>query len=212
MLCGKDPIFLHRVVRHGRIAGVARTRILGIDPGLNRTGFGVIEVDGNRIICIDAGVIRIPAGSLAQRMRAILDGLGSVIAATVPQRAAIEKVFVNINPQSTLLLGQARGAAICAAIAANLDVNEHTALQVKQAVVGYGRADKKQVQVMVQRLLCLSVMPVPDAADALACAICDAHGARLAHLAPNKGGASTRDRRSRAAWRSLGERLLRGTP
>jgi len=98
------------------------------------------------------------------------------------------------------------------AIAANLDVSEHTALQVKQAVVGYGRADKKQVQVMVQRLLCLSVMPVPDAADALACAICDAHGARLAHLAPNKGGASTRDRRSRAAWRSLGERLVRGTP
>ena len=191
---------------------MARTRILGIDPGLNRTGFGVIEVDGNRIICIDAGVIRIPAGSLAQRMRAILEGLGSVIAATVPQRAAIEKVFVNINPQSTLLLGQARGAAICAAIAANLDVNEHTALQVKQAVVGYGRADKRQVQVMVQRLLCLSVMPVADAADALACAICDAHGARLAHLAPNKGGASTRDRRSRAAWRSLGERLVRGTP
>jgi crossover junction endodeoxyribonuclease RuvC len=190
---------------------VARIRILGIDPGLNRTGFGVIEVDGNRLSFIDAGVIRVPAGSLAQRMRAILDGLGTVIATTVPHRAAIEKVFVNVNPQSTLLLGQARGAAICAAIAANLDVNEHTALQVKQAVVGYGRAEKKQVQVMVQRLLCLDAVPAADAADALACAICDAHGARLATMAPIKRGNAARERRSRAAWRSLSERLLRGT-
>jgi crossover junction endodeoxyribonuclease RuvC len=165
---------------------VARIRILGIDPGLNRTGFGVIEVDGSRLVFVDAGVIRVPAGSLPQRMRTILEGLRGVIATTLPQRAAIEKVFVNINPQSTLLLGQARGAAICAAIAADLDVNEHTALQVKQAVVGYGRADKKQVQVMVQRLLCLEAVPAPDAADALACAICDAHGSRLAALA--RGG------------------------
>jgi crossover junction endodeoxyribonuclease RuvC len=189
---------------------VATIRILGIDPGLNRTGFGVIEVDGSRLICVDAGVIRVPAGTLAQRMRTILEGLASVIATTVPQRAAIEKVFVNVNPQSTLLLGQARGAAICAAIAANLDVSEHTALQVKQAVVGYGRADKRQVQIMVQRLLCLDVVPVADAADALACAICDAHGSRLAHLSPAKRGASSRDRRSRTAWRALGERLVRG--
>jgi crossover junction endodeoxyribonuclease RuvC len=190
---------------------VARIRILGIDPGLNRTGFGVIEVEGSRLIFVAAGVIRVPAGSLAQRMRAILEGLREVIAATTPQRAAIEKVFVNVNPQSTLLLGQARGAAICAAIAANLDVNEHTALRVKQAVVGYGRADKKQVQAMVQRLLCLDSVPATDAADALACAICDAHGARLAQLGVVKRGASARGRHSRAAWSSLGERLLRGT-
>jgi crossover junction endodeoxyribonuclease RuvC len=189
---------------------VTRIRILGIDPGLNRTGFGVIEADGNRLVCIDAGVIRVPAGPLARRMRAILEGLGAVIASSIPQRVAIEKVFVNVNPQSTLLLGQARGAAICAAIAANLDVSEHTALQVKQAVVGYGRADKKQVQVMVQRLLCLDALPAPDAADALACAICDAHGARLQQLGQVRRGAAVRDRRSRAAWRSLGERLLRG--
>ena len=195
---------------HGRIAGVARIRILGIDPGLNRTGFGVIEADGNRLACIDAGVIRVPAGPLAQRMRVILEGLAAVIATNVPQRAAIEKVFVNVNPQSTLLLGQARGAAICAAIAANLDVNEHTALQVKQAVVGYGRADKRQVQVMVQRLLCLEAVPAPDAADALACAICDAHGAGSRQSGNLARAASTRDRRSRAAWRSLGERILRG--
>ena len=196
----------------GRIGGVARLRILGIDPGLNRTGFGVIEVDGSRLLYVDAGVLRIPAGSLAQRMRAILEGLSGVIAATAPQRVAIEKVFVNVNPQSTLLLGQARGAAICAAITANLDVNEHSALQVKQAVVGYGRADKRQVQTMVQRLLALQAAPASDAADALACAICDAHGARLAQLVPARRSAGARDRRSRAAWRSLGERLLRGTP
>jgi len=188
---------------------VARIRILGIDPGLNRTGFGVIEVDGNRLACIDAGVIRVPAGPLAQRMRVILEGLATVIATHVPQRAAIEKVFVNINPQSTLLLGQARGAAICAAIAANLDVNEHTALQVKQAVVGYGRADKRQVQVMVQRLLCLHAVPAPDAADALACAICDAHGSGPRQPDRPGRGAAARARRSRAAWRSLGERLVR---
>jgi crossover junction endodeoxyribonuclease RuvC len=191
---------------------VARIRILGIDPGLNRTGFGVIEVDGSRLLCVEAGVIRVPAGTLAQRMRAILLGLGEVIAATAPQRAAIEKGFVNVNPQSTLLLGQARGAAICAAIAANLEVNEHTALQVKQAVVGYGRADKRQVQAMVQRLLALHAVPATDAADALACAICDAHGARLAALGTMQRAAPSRGRRARAAWRSLGERLLRGTP
>jgi crossover junction endodeoxyribonuclease RuvC len=191
---------------------VARLRILGIDPGLNRTGFGVIEVDGNRLHYVDAGVIRVPAGTLASRMRAILEGLGSVIATTLPQRAAIEKVFVNVNPQSTLLLGQARGAAICAAVAANLDVNEHTALQVKQAVVGYGRAEKRQVQVMVQRLLGLAVTPAADAADALACAICDAHGARRADLGSVKRGTTSRGRRSREAWRALGERLVRGAP
>jgi crossover junction endodeoxyribonuclease RuvC len=191
---------------------VARLRILGIDPGLNRTGFGVIEVDGNRLFYVDAGVIRVPPGTLAARMRAILDGLGVVIATTLPQRAAIEKVFVNVNPQSTLLLGQARGAAICAAVTANLDVNEHTALQVKQAIVGYGRAEKRQVQVMVQRLLGLATAPATDAADALACAICDAHGVRLAGFDPVNRGTSSRGKRSRDAWRALGERLVRDAP
>jgi crossover junction endodeoxyribonuclease RuvC len=189
---------------------VATTRILGIDPGLNRTGYGVIEVDGSRLVCLDAGVIRVPAGALAGRLRVILDGLARVIADTRPHRAAIEKVFVNVNPQATLLLGQARGAAICAAVTANLDVNEHTALQVKQAVVGYGQADKKQVQAMVRRLLRLAEPPTADAADALACAICDAHGARLAALVPGMRSQAARGRRSRAAWRSLGERLSRG--
>jgi crossover junction endodeoxyribonuclease RuvC len=99
-----------------------------------------------------------------------------VIARFNPHEVAVEKVFVNVNPQSTLLLGQARGAAICAAVLSVLPVAEYTALQVKQAVVGNGHADKEQVQGMVQRLLGLSARPGADAADALACAICHAHG------------------------------------
>ncbi|MDP2155642.1 MAG: crossover junction endodeoxyribonuclease RuvC, partial [Sulfuricella sp.] len=103
-------------------------------------------------------------------------GLGEVIAAYSPEQVAVEKVFVNVNPQSTLLLGQARGAAICAAILKDLPVAEYTALQVKQAVVGNGHAAKEQVQDMVRRLLKLEGDPQADAADALACAICHAHG------------------------------------
>jgi crossover junction endodeoxyribonuclease RuvC len=105
-----------------------------------------------------------------------------VIAANHPQQVAIEKVFVNVNPQSTLLLGQARGSAICAAVIAGLPVAEYTALQVKQAVVGKGHAKKEQVQHMVKRLLALPGDPSPDAADALACAICHAHGGKLGSL------------------------------
>jgi crossover junction endodeoxyribonuclease RuvC len=102
-----------------------------------------------------------------------------VIRETRPQVATIEKVFVNVNPKSTLLLGQARGAAICAAVNAGLAVHEYAALQIKQAVVGFGQADKRQVQLMVQRLLALDAPPSRDAADALACAICHAHSRRL---------------------------------
>jgi crossover junction endodeoxyribonuclease RuvC len=105
-----------------------------------------------------------------------------VIAAHRPQQVVVEKVFVNVNPQSTLALGQARGAAICAAVLAGLPVAEYTALQVKQAVVGNGQAGKPQVKHMVKRLLALAGDPSPDAADALACAICHAHGARLGRL------------------------------
>jgi crossover junction endodeoxyribonuclease RuvC len=130
-----------------------------------------------------------------------------VIDETRPSRASIEKVFVNVNPQSTLLLGQARGAAICAAVAAGLPVREHTALQVKQAVVGYGKAGKEQVQMMVQRLLGLSAAPVTDAADALACALCDFHADRLLAVAGPLLSAASRNRRGRSAWRSRGARL-----
>ena len=149
-------------------------RILGIDPGLNRTGYGVIDVSGSKLECVDSGIIRVPGGDLYQRLGAILEAVSNVIRATQPSVATVEKVFVNVNPQSTLLLGQARGAAICAAASNGLVVHEYAALQIKQAVVGFGQADKKQVQSMVQRLLGLARAPGTDAADALACAICHA--------------------------------------
>jgi crossover junction endodeoxyribonuclease RuvC len=185
----------------------SNARILGIDPGLNRTGWGVIESSAGRIVCVDAGVIRVPAGELPDRLAVILAELQAVIGATNPTRASVEKVFVNVNPQATLLLGQARGAAICAAVAAGLPVREHTALQVKQAVVGYGKAGKEQVQTMVQRLLGLASVPAADAADALACALCDLHADRLLAMGGPLMSAATRGRRSRSAWRSRGARL-----
>jgi crossover junction endodeoxyribonuclease RuvC len=151
-------------------------RILGIDPGLRITGFGVIDKQGQQLTYVASGCIKTPDGELSERLRVILNSLGEVIAQHKPQQVAVEKVFVNVNPQSTLMLGQARGAAICAVVLANLPVAEYTALQVKQAVVGNGHAEKEQVQHMVKRLLQLSGMPGPDAADALACAICHAHG------------------------------------
>ena len=154
-------------------------RILGIDPGLQVTGFGIIETEKSRLLYIASGCVKSGGGDLAARLKAILDGLKEVIAAHAPGEVAVEKVFVNANPQSTLALGQARGTAICAAVLAGLPVAEYTALQVKQSVVGNGHAAKEQVQHMVKRLLSLPGDPAPDAADALACAICHAHGSRL---------------------------------
>ncbi len=154
----------------------SRTRILGIDPGLAVTGYGVLDRNGGKLAYITSGRIRTPHGELAQRLRTILEGLGEVITAYRPAQVALEQVFVNVNPQSTLLLGQARGTAVCAAVLHDLPVAEYTALQIKQAVVGRGHARKEQVQAMVRRLLALDSDPSPDAADALACAICHAHG------------------------------------
>jgi crossover junction endodeoxyribonuclease RuvC len=151
-------------------------RILGIDPGLRVTGFGVLDRTGQTLRYVGSGVVRTPGVALPERLRVILDSLSEVIAAHAPDQVAVEKVFVNVNPESTLLLGQARGAAICAAVARGLPVAEYTALQVKQAVVGNGHAAKEQVQEMVRRLLTLPGDPSADAADALACAICHAHG------------------------------------
>lgn len=152
------------------------TRILGIDPGLQVTGFGVLDKSGNRLAYVASGCIRTKDDGLPSRLGRILAGLGEVIAEYGPAQVAIEEVFVNVNPKSTLLLGQARGAAICAAVASGLPVAEYTAMQVKQAVVGNGHARKEQVQEMVKRLLALAAAPQADAADALACAICHAHG------------------------------------
>ena len=163
-------------------APVNVVRILGIDPGLRITGFGVIEKTGEKLTYIASGTIKTASAKTADReelparLKIILDGLFEVIDTYNPNEVAIEKVFVNVNPQSTLLLGQARGAAISAAVIRNLSVAEYTALQVKQAVVGNGHAAKEQVQEMVKRLLTLPAKPKPDSADALACAIAHAHG------------------------------------
>lgn len=152
-------------------------RILGIDPGLRSTGFGVIEKKGSSLAYVASGCIKTDStDSLPQRIKTLCEGIGEVIATWQPHQAAVEIVFVNVNPQSTLLLGQARGAALAALVTANLSVAEYTALQVKQAVVGHGKAAKEQVQQMVMRLLKLSGAPGADAADALACAIAHAHG------------------------------------
>ena len=139
----------------------------------------MIDAAGGKLVYVTSGCVKSGAGELAQRLKAILEGLNQVIAAHAPGEVAVEKVFVNVNPQSTLALGQARGTAICAAVIAGLPVAEYTALQVKQAVVGRGHAKKEQVQHMVRRLLALPGDPSPDAADALACAICHAHGGKL---------------------------------
>jgi crossover junction endodeoxyribonuclease RuvC len=143
---------------------------------LRVTGFGIIEKNGTKLSYITSGRIKCGGTELPERLKDILDSLRQVIETHGPQQVALEKVFVNVNPASTLALGQARGTAICAAVDAGLPVAEYTALQVKQAVVGNGHAKKEQVQEMVKRLLGLAGAPSADAADALACAICHAHG------------------------------------
>ncbi len=164
--------------------------ILGIDPGLRVTGFGVIVKTGSSLSYVSSGCVKSATGELPDRIKTIFSGVNEVIARFSPGEVAVEKVFVNVNPQSTLLLGQARGAAISAAVSCELPVAEYTALQVKQAVVGKGHAKKEQVQEMVKRLLKLPGYPSPDAADALACAICHAHGGQM-------GGMTTRGYRVR---------------
>lgn len=160
-----------------RDAAAPLRRILGIDPGLRVTGYGLIECHGQRLAYVASGCVRAGAGSLPTRLGVIARDLAHLVAEMRPTEVAVEKVFVNVNPNSTLLLGQARGVAIAVAVLAGLPVTEYTAGQVKQAVVGGGRAEKLQVQAMVMRLLALPGAPQADAADALAAAICHAHAA-----------------------------------
>ena len=151
--------------------------ILGIDPGLRVTGYGVIHQEKQNFQYKSSGAIRTTKEhlDLAARIKIIVDGITEVIEKFQPTVVAIEKVFVNTNPKSTLLLGQARGAAIAAVVAREINIYEYTALQIKKSVVGKGHADKIQVQMMAQRLLKLPALPGPDSADALACAICHAN-------------------------------------
>ena len=156
-------------------------RILGIDPGLRTTGFGVIDADGSHLHYVASGTIKTDAvhiGQLPARLKIIFDGICEISARYKPQCSVVEIVFVNVNPQSTLLLGQARGAAVTALMHGNIEVAEYTALQMKKAIVGHGKAAKEQVQEMVKRLLTLPSLPGKDAADALGLAICHAHAAK----------------------------------
>ena len=180
---------------------MASMRILGIDPGLRTTGFGVIECEGSRLHYVASGTIKTDAvdiGQLPSRLKIIFDGVREITARYQPTCAAVEIVFVNVNPQSTLLLGQARGAALTALVSNDLAVSEYTALQMKKAIVGHGQARKEQVQEMVMRLLQLPGLPGKDAADALGLAICHAHaGASFAAIARG----ATLARKSHAQYR-----------
>lgn len=155
-------------------------RILGIDPGSRITGYGLIDCHGGRLTYVDCGVVSAGTGPFPDRLRAIFDGLTELIGRHAPAEVAVEKVFVSRNAESALKLGQARGAAICAAVQSGLPVGEYAATRIKQAVVGRGAADKRQVQHMVCALLGLREAVKADAADALAVAVCHAHESRTA--------------------------------
>lgn len=155
-------------------------RILGIDPGSRITGYGLIDADGSRLSYVDCGVITAGEGPFPERLKLIFDGLTGLIGRHGPAEVAVEKVFVSRNAESALKLGQARGAAICAAVQAGLPVGEYAATRIKQAVVGRGAADKRQVQHMVCALLGLREKLKADAADALAVAVCHAHESQTA--------------------------------
>jgi crossover junction endodeoxyribonuclease RuvC len=151
-------------------------RILGIDPGTRLTGYGIIDVEGNRLRHVDNGVVATRSKDpLPLRLEAIYDGLRQILDRYTPGCVAVEQVFLAKNPRAALTLGHARGVALLAGIHSHLPVSEYSALQVKSAVVGYGRADKQQVQRMVKTLLNLPEVAQEDAADALAVAICHAN-------------------------------------
>ncbi|GFO65413.1 crossover junction endodeoxyribonuclease RuvC [Geomonas paludis] len=157
--------------------------ILGIDPGSRKTGYGLISKQGNRLVHIDNGAIFTQsAKDFPQRLEKIFTGLSAIIAEYQPEVVAVENVFLAKNAMSALKLGQARGAAIVAAVNVGLPVHEYTAMQVKQAVVGTGRAEKTQVQQMIKALLNLPEVAQEDASDALAVAICHAHSAGISTL------------------------------
>lgn len=159
--------------------GSRRITILGIDPGSRITGVGVIGSRGNELDYVYSESLKLPKGELAYRLQAIYARLQTVIAQTKPDIVAIEKVFIAKNPQSALVLGHARGAAMLAAVNNNLPVIEYSATEIKKTVVGRGRADKAQVQHMMRVLLGLRQAPEEDASDALAAAVCHAHHQQL---------------------------------
>lgn len=167
-------------------------RIIGIDPGSQITGYGVVDTDGFRHKYVTSGFIRVKADTLGDKLGIIFAEVGKIVTTWKPQSMAIEQVFVKRNVDSALKLGQARGAAICAAVQAELPIGEYTPRAIKKAVVGSGAADKQQIQHMIQRLLGLDSLPQNDEADALAIAICHAH-----HVRVRATGVATGTRRGR---------------
>jgi crossover junction endodeoxyribonuclease RuvC len=179
---------------------VSAVRILGLDPGLNRTGWGLVDHEGNRLRHVAHGVVRSdPSDPLARRLAVLYAGLVRVIADWGPAEAAVEEVFVNRNPGSTLKLGMARGIALLAPAEAGLPVAEYAANLVKKSIVGTGHADKSQVAAMIRCLL-PGVAAVADEADALAVAICHAHHrmAPSSRLSPDRGEAALQSQLRRA--------------
>lgn len=154
-------------------------RILGIDPGSRLTGFGVLDFNGDSPSYVTSGTVRSMDGAFADRLRQIFESVGSIIAEFQPDIVAIESVFMHKNAGSALKLGHARSAAICATFEHNLEVFEYAPREIKQAVVGTGAATKEQVQHMVVSILKLDGTPAPDAADALAAALCHGNQRRL---------------------------------
>jgi crossover junction endodeoxyribonuclease RuvC len=166
-------------VERVRTASIATVRVLGIDPGSQRTGFGIVDATGARLCYVASGVIRTPQSDFATRLCEIFRCMRSIVAEYRPQEIAVERVFVNRNPDSALKLGQARGAAICGTIDGEAPVFEYATREIKQAVVGSGSAEKVQVQLMMRNLLRLEGRIAADAADALAAAVCHALKGRV---------------------------------
>ncbi|MFK8014685.1 MAG: crossover junction endodeoxyribonuclease RuvC [Gammaproteobacteria bacterium] len=166
-------------------------RIVGIDPGSRSTGFGVIDVDGPQLTYVASGCIRTAKGTHVARLEEIFHSMGEVLQQYAPGEVALEKVFVHRNADSAIKLGQARSAALCAAygVIESSQVYEYTPRSVKQAVTGYGAAEKSQIQVMIKSLLKLDGALNEDAADALAVAVCHANGRRAGHAIARATGA-----------------------
>lgn len=190
------------------------TRILGIDPGSRNAGYGVIEIEGNRVVAIDHGVIRVPADeSLGLRLQKLHAAIVEVVARHRPHEVAIEEVFTAHNVRSALVLGQARGVLLLAAASGGCEVHEYAARAVKKAIAGYGQADKAQVGQMVKSLLGLPRVPAQDAADALAIALCHAHSRDMKRRAARQGVEKVKGSRSsgRKAWARVVEARERKT-
>lgn len=172
-------------VRLRRAAAPARVRVLGLDPGSRTTGYGVVDAGDIAPCYVASGAIRAGEGDFTSRLQTIYAGVAALVAEYRPSEIAIERVFVNRNPDSALKLGQARGAALCATFGSHASIHEYSPREVKLGVVGTGAADKAQVQRMVTILLALEGRLGADAADALAIALCHAHGraTRLALVA-----------------------------